>query len=262
MLDGVIDPTQDLATFLLAQSASFQAALQRSMDACAAAPSCPLGSDPMARAIDLAAKVEAAPLADGSGVELSEDGPLKPVGPAEFGAGVVEAMYDSADWPALWAAIADGLTGKGDKLGRLADAYYDYGGYTAYAATTCVDVPHPEGSLAYRELVARATAASPLLGPGIANEMLPCAYWPAPITRILGAVSAPDAPPSLVIGRTGDPATPYANSAAVASTLHDAHLVTSRGEGHTSYNNSGCVHDIVDRYLVSLEVPASDPDCD
>lgn len=175
MLDGVIDPTQDLATFLLAQSASFQAALQRSMDVQAAAPSCPLGSDPMARAIDLAAKVEAAPLADGSGVELSEDGPLKPVGPAEFGAGVVEAMYDSADWPALWAAIADGLTGKGDKLGRLADAYYDYGGYTAYAATTCVDVPHPEGSLAYRELVARATAASPLLGPGIANEMLPCA---------------------------------------------------------------------------------------
>ena len=261
VLDGVVDPTQDLSTFLLGQTAAFQAALERALEACATQASCPLGSDPMARTLELAAKVEAAPLPDGAGVELA-DGSTKPVGPAELSAGIVESLYDQADRPDLWAAIADGLAGKGDALGRLADAYYDDGAFTAYAATTCVDVPHPVGSDAYRSLADQAATVSPLLGPGIANEMLPCAFWPAPVTGILGAVTAPDAPPSLVIGRTGDPATPYDNSVAVASTLHSAHLVTSRGDGHTSYNDSSCVHDVVDRYLLSLDVPGADPNCD
>ena len=36
-----------------------------------------------------------------------------------------------------------------------------------------------------------------------------CAVWPAPPTRPVGPVAAAGAPPILVVGTTGDPATPY-----------------------------------------------------
>lgn len=263
VLDGVVDPSQDLEAFLLGQASAFQAAFERAIGACGQRPSCPLGADPMDAATTLAADVEVSPLpvdADGSGAAPGIDAVTR-LGPAELSAGYVEALYDPSDWPRLWSAIAAGLDGDGTGMGRLAAEYYDFAGFTAYAATTCVDVSHPGDASAYAAFAARAVTASPLLGAGIANEMLPCVYWPAGLTGDVGPVTALGAPPSLVIGRTGDPATPYANAITVAGQVHGAHLVTSTGDGHTSYNDSDCVHDVVDRYLVGLELPPTDPQC-
>ena len=94
------------------------------------------------------------------------------------------------------------------------------------------------------------------------NELRPCAHWPAETTGRPGPVRAPGAPPTLVVGATGDVATPYAAAVRVADALDDGVLVTRDGVGHTSYGQSGCIDDAVDRYLVELVVPGPGTRCE
>jgi hypothetical protein len=63
----------------------------------------------------------------------------------------------------------------------------------------------------------------------------------------------------VVVGTTGDPATPYAWSVALADQLSKGVLVTYRGDGHTVYRagSSACVRKVVDRYLITAQGPAA-----
>jgi pimeloyl-ACP methyl ester carboxylesterase len=76
-------------------------------------------------------------------------------------------------------------------------------------------------------------------------------------------VSAPSAAPILVVGNTGDPATPYAWAAALARELGGpAVLLTLRGEGHGAYDTGDpCVREAVDAYLLSGTLPAAGAVC-
>jgi hypothetical protein len=71
-------------------------------------------------------------------------------------------------------------------------------------------------------------------------------------------VTAPGSPPVVVVGTTGDPATPYAWSVALAGQLSKGVLVTYRGDGHTVYRTgaSACVRRAVNRYLIDAAAPA------
>ena len=61
---------------------------------------------------------------------------------------------------------------------------------------------------------------------------------------------------ALVVGTTGDPATPYSWSQALTEQLDDARLVTWKGNGHTAYGRSdACVTDAVDDYLLAGVLP-------
>src|ERR1700730_844978 len=59
----------------------------------------------------------------------------------------------------------------------------------------------------------------------------------------------------LVVGSTGDPATPYAWALGLASELGSGVLLTRHGDGHTAYPSSQCASDAIDRYLTVLAVP-------
>ncbi len=65
-----------------------------------------------------------------------------------------------------------------------------------------------------------------------------CAAWPAPPTGAPAAITAPGSPPIVVLGTTGDPATPYAEAQALAAQLSQGVLVTYVGEGHLAYNKA------------------------
>jgi hypothetical protein len=67
----------------------------------------------------------------------------------------------------------------------------------------------------------------------------------------------------LVVGTTGDPATPYSQAVQLAEdVLENATLLTFNGEGHTAYGQSSkCVNDVVDDYLLNGIVPDEDPNC-
>ena len=95
----------------------------------------------------------------------------------------------------------------------------------------------------------------------IAYNDLPCAYWPIPAQRTPEAVSAKGAPPIIVVGSTGDPATPYAWAVALSKELDSGVLITRKGEGHTGYEASTCVQRAVDAYLIDLTTPKKGLTC-
>lgn len=76
-----------------------------------------------------------------------------------------------------------------------------------------------------------------------------------------GGPGAVGAAPIMIVGTTGDPATPYAEAKALAKQLDSGVLVTSHGEAHTAHNRGiSCVDRTVDAYLLkgdcALEGPA------
>ena len=77
---------------------------------------------------------------------------------------------------------------------------------------------------------------------------LACPLWPVKPGPKQPA-DANGAPPILVIGTTGDPATPYEYAVGMAAELSSGVLVTFDGEGHLAYGRRS-VKSLVDGYLV------------
>jgi pimeloyl-ACP methyl ester carboxylesterase len=88
-----------------------------------------------------------------------------------------------------------------------------------------------------------------------------CTLWPVrPAVQfdLRGAGAAP----ILVIGGTGDNATPYQHAVSMAGQLESAVLLTYEGEGHGTYGQkSSCVDQIVVDYLVRDQLPADGTTC-
>jgi hypothetical protein len=110
-----------------------------------------------------------------------------------------------------------------------------------------------------RTLQSQWRAKYPLFGGPMALNLI-CAQWPGkrdpyPMGQASGA------PPIVVVGTIGDPATPYEQTAVLASTLGVGTVVTWQGEGHGAYPQTTCVTDAVNRYLIDLRVPQSNLVC-
>jgi homoserine acetyltransferase len=89
-----------------------------------------------------------------------------------------------------------------------------------------------------------------------------CDGWAVPAKGTRGTITAEGAAPIVVVGTTGDPATPYEWSVALAEQLESGHLVTFEGEGHTAYLRAGeCLKDPIDAYLVEGVVPEEGLTC-
>ncbi|MCC6225646.1 MAG: alpha/beta fold hydrolase [Microthrixaceae bacterium] len=249
VLDGVVNPTEGLVGLLTGQTTAMTEAIGRAFASCTTA-SCK-ATDPATRFRQAKSAVERAPLDTSEG----------PLGPSELATGAIYATYDPQLWSTLNRAIAQAATGNGDGMARLANGYYDIGDWTAYAGITCLDSEHPVGADAFRGFVERLRSSSPDFGGPIGNEMLPCAFWPIPPKVVTGSIRAESSPEVLVIGNTGDAATPYDDAVYVAAMLANGNLVTYHGEGHTSYGRDECIDDAVHRYLIDLVVPPEDPQC-
>ena len=253
VLDGVVDPTQDLTGFLLAQGQAIEEQVNALLDGCADDPSCPL--DDGGAAFDrVAAQLDEAPLPGGDGE----------VGPSELQTGAVYATYgfEGNDAQLLWQALADAEDGDGDAIAALAQQYYDLSSYTPYAAVECVDSEVPQGSEEYQAFADELIAVAPRTGASVANELLPCAFWSAPPSGDPHVVTAPGSPAVLVIGTTGDAATPYQQAVEVAENLEDGHLLTLDAVGHVASGRSVCIDDARTAYLVDLTLPAEGATCE
>ena len=113
-----------------------------------------------------------------------------------------------------------------------------------------------------REKAAAIAEAAPTIGPYFGYGDLGCVNWPYQSDRERAEIHAEGAAPILVVGTTGDPATPYEWAVALADQLDSGVLVSYEGEGHTAYNKSNaCVSDAVEGFLIDGTVPASDPMC-
>lgn len=244
VLDGVVDPAATTGAASTRQVEQIDRAFGAMSEACAADPTCPLAAEGLRLddAYDeLARRLE------------GEQGTASGVGPTQLAYAVFSATYGQERWPLLWAAVRDGLHGDLSGIRAMARWFTGLVEYVPFALVSCLDGEHPVGFQAWQAEAAAARRASPRFGAIAANELLPCAFWP-PATRTPAPVRAAGAGPTLVIGTTGDVATPFEQAEAVAAALADGVLLRVEAEGHVAIGSDGCVDDAVTRFLVDLAV--------
>jgi pimeloyl-ACP methyl ester carboxylesterase len=258
VLDGAIDPALDLEQLRFGQAEGFEAALASFLDDCAAKPRCAFHEDgKTVAAFDaLMASIEKTSL------PATLDPDHRRVGPSIAGYAVLAALYDRASWPTLAASLELARRGDGSLLLQIADPYQGRkpnGSYSnqhdAYTANVCLDFAAPTDVATYTDWAERLATSAPHFAGLIAYNDLACSFWPVPAQRVPGPVTAGGAPPILVVGTTGDPATRYAWAKRLADELESGVLITNEGESHTAYLTSSCVQRAVNAYLLGLTVP-------
>jgi pimeloyl-ACP methyl ester carboxylesterase len=261
VLDGAIDPALTGAELALGQADGFERALGAYLDHCLEGEECPLGrieTEARSTLTNLLDVIDATPLptADES----------RPLTQSLALRGIALPLYLNPDegYAVLSLALDDALAGDGAALLTLADLYlfrnpdgtYDGNTNEAIYAVNCLDRPHA-GSIAEIEAAAPVfEAASPIFGSFLAWDEVTCVEWPVPPASEPARVSAAGAPPIVVVGTTGDPATPYEWAESLAAQLESGVLVSYEGSVHTAYREgSDCIDEAVDTYLLDGTVP-------
>ncbi len=265
VLDGALDPSMGGDDLVIGQAIGFENALRAYVADCQAGASCPLSGDVdagLAQLVRILDRIEANPIEAGDGNRVN--------GTLAF-YGVVVTLYDDASWRFLTMALEEVVSvGTGAILLELANFYLDRtpdGRFTtnameAFTAINCLDYPTVVRD--YDEMVAFAqevAAVAPTMGEDF-GMAVGCETWPFQATGERRPMTASGAAPILVVGTTGDPATPYEWSVALAEQLESGSLLTWEGEGHTAYGRGGpCVNAAVEAYLLRGEVPGVGATC-
>lgn len=263
VLDGGVDPSLSGEELAMGQARGFEGALTSFIEYCFGSSSCPLdGSADEAKGqlvtILERAGVTPLPLQEG-----------RVAGESLMAQGVLAGLYADESWDYLIMALqtliddndASMLVGIADQADQR-----DVDGYltnveAANAAVNCLDYSFPSDPQAMRKEAQALEKAAPTVGQYLAYSGSLCGEWPTPPRPSTDEISAPGAAPMIVIGTTGDPATPYAWSESLARQL-DASLLTYEGEGHTAYPRAGtCVVETVDAYFTEGTLPADGAAC-
>ncbi|WP_103507872.1 alpha/beta hydrolase [Streptomyces sp. SM13] len=258
VLDAAVDPTADGIGHARNQAMGFQRALENYLKDRGQKPK--EGSERIAR---LLARIDRSPLPTDSGRELSESLAIT---------GIVTPLYSESSWPALTAALDEAENnGTGNGLLRLADSYngrdeqgrYDTQSHSQRAISCADSTSRPTVDEA-RALLPEFRKLSPVFGPFLAWDTAGwCARWPVEGEHETPETSAPGAGPVLVVGTTGDPATPYEGARRMADELGEGVgvLLTNKGEGHGAYGSNDCVTSTIDEYFLDGKVPADGRTC-
>jgi pimeloyl-ACP methyl ester carboxylesterase len=257
VLDGPIDPSLDLIGMTRAQAVAFERTLDGFFAWCASDPGCAWrpGADLRAGFLALIDRVRREPLSAPDGER---------VGVSELFTGVMGRLYARSRWPSLSQALGAAEQGDGAPLAGLSNRYVNGGASNfadARSSITCADHPAPRDPAAYPALADAAAAQAPVFGPLFTWAALSCGVWPVPVALQPHPVRAPGSPPILVVGTTGDPATPQAWAESLAGQLAQGVLVLRQGTEHVAYYYSSCVRSIVDAYLVDGRLPADGTTC-
>lgn len=257
VLDACADPNADPAEGMRQQAQGFQASVEAFLERCSeVGADCPIYNDGNPEAAYLAVRE----LAATEGIPSLEGRP--PVNEAFFQQAVIAAMYSEETWPALAFGLASALEGDGSVLTQLADAYSQraedgtWGNQLeAFSVISCMDATTNPTQEEQDALMSELSSLAPLLyteGTFAASQclLLPAAA-DAPVAATGGGAS-----PLLVIGSTGDPATPLASTELMAAALEGSVLVAVESNQHGSYRVNDCIDEAVHRTLLDRELPA------
>ncbi|PRX97871.1 alpha/beta hydrolase [Allonocardiopsis opalescens] len=268
VLDGAVDPQLDALEVAIEQAEGFETAFDAYAATCVVKDDCPLGTgvtveEARANLTELVESVE------GEDLENNKAGG-EPIDSEVVLEGVLAALYS----PDSWTQLNQGLTdvaeeGNGTRMQALVDALYEREDEEAYTNSTsmlyavnCLDYPTPRETDAFEEAAEEAEEAAPLFGADVVWGSLPCAYWPVEGPAEPPVLTGAGAAPILVVGTTRDSATPYVWAEALAEQLESGVLLTRDGDGHTGYMmGDSCIDQVVDTYLIDLEVPSESTVC-
>jgi pimeloyl-ACP methyl ester carboxylesterase len=262
VLDGATDPNADFVQSGIDQAAGFEQAIATFLARCSADTGCAFhnGGNAEAAFDALMTKLDDHPIPTESGrPDLTRSMAL---------GGVAQAMYSEPLWPQAEQALADAQAGDGAGLLELFDEYFhrrDDGTWEnfleAFQVISCQD--HPTRlTVAQDDATApQFQAVAPRFSPSTIGSYF-CTFFP-PSTDPEVNVNTKGARPIVVVGTTGDPATPLATSRKMAEALDDGRLVIVHAEGHTGYAAGACSGDVVDTYLIdpSAGAPADGTEC-
>jgi pimeloyl-ACP methyl ester carboxylesterase len=249
VFDGAVDPTAGAGQSDTQQVKGFEAALDTFLAACSADAKCPFNNAGHAEDAydDLMQGIDAAPIPSES------DRPSISLGMANTA--VAEAMYSQSSWPPLASALADAQIGKGAGLLALYDKYYVRhsdgtwdNSLEAFQVISCMDSPERPTVADDDATAATIHAIAPRFGVRTVGDYA-CTFFP-PATDPRIEITGKGAGPILVMGTTGDPATPLDGTRKMAESLEDGRLVVVVGNQHTGYGLNACSSAAVEDYLV------------
>jgi pimeloyl-ACP methyl ester carboxylesterase len=264
VLDGALDPSISNEELTSGQARAFEKAIHSYVAHCLQEDGCPLNGsvdDGVQQIRDLISAVQQTP-------RTAKDGRV--VNATMFVSGLITPLYNDASWPALTQALDAAMSGDVSLMLRLADLGADRtsnGTYSsnstfAFNAINCLDYPMVSDAAGMRAEQQRLMEDSPTLGYFFAYGGTNCVDWPYKNVRTPAPVEYTGESAIVVIGTTGDPATPVEWAASLRKQLGNASLLTWQGEGHTAYGRSNsCIGDAVDSYLVEGKVPADNTVC-
>ena len=259
VLDGAMDLSLTDKELVRGQLHGFERAYRVYLEDCMAGPNCPFSGT-----VDDAYDDTVLLLEELAERPLDSEDPERPTTDADLMNTIIISLYSTENWGFLSAAVSDLYAGDGALTKRLSDFALEREEDGTYApgdgamlAINCLDLPE-EGELDRDRLRAEAAKyeeISPLFGSALGYSDIGCATFPIKTDFGPRAIAAPDAPTMVVIGTTGDPATPYEWSEAMAGQLDDSVHLTWEGEGHTAYGNGSCIDEAVDRFFIDGLLP-------
>jgi pimeloyl-ACP methyl ester carboxylesterase len=272
VLDGPPDYWLPPLQFSYAQAQAFMHALDAFLSWCEGDSSCALQGAGAPREVfqRLLDRVNAGPIdAQYTANDETRSGALTSSG---FETAVISMLYDRArGWPLLGRALRAAADDDAGPLLSFADGYVGRRPDGTWASVVeanavigCVDRPDPKPRAAVRELADVVRFQSELPPWGGSWAVATCTGMPkAARGDGLGNVRVTGAAPILVVGTTGDPATPYGGAGAMVARIAGSGLLTYESTEHTAYGTgrSTCIDDAVDAYLVDRVMPAAGTRC-
>ncbi|MEU0966733.1 alpha/beta hydrolase [Streptomyces sp. NPDC005917] len=266
VFDAVVDPTQNPEQSSLAQAKGFQLALDNFAEDCTSKTTeCPIGDTPQdvkGRIAKLLTDLDKKPIPGILPRQLTQTAATS---------GIAQSLYSKDFWEYLTEGLEEAYDGDGKILMLLSDSMNgrspngEYSNITAAnIAINCADEkPRYTADYVQRRLP-QFRAASPLFGDYLAWGMVSCTDWPVPGAADHPDVSAPGSAPILVVGNTGDPATPYEGAKKMVEALGKGvgMELTYKGQGHGAYDSKNkCVQSAVNGYLLEGKAPKAGSVC-
>ena len=174
--------------------------------------------------------------------------------------GVASALYDNViGWPKLAQALNQALLGDGLLLLELSDEYSGRSQTGKYLSNennigpiiSCLDWPSPTENIQNSTNLKKFVDAAPVFGPYLADNEILCGYLSTESLYVKFDLKFVMTSLVMIIGTTGDPATPYDWATALSRSFANSFLVTLEGDGHTGQGrNNRCIDGAVDSYLL------------
>jgi pimeloyl-ACP methyl ester carboxylesterase len=260
VLDGAVDPTISNFQQTLTQAIGFDQAFSSFAKDCTSKKNCTLPKGKVA-AINEMQKL----FSQTAKKPLPTKGLKRTLSETMMVLGTASAMYDSATgWPKLRKAIAQAQDGFGDEFLKLADEYtgrqqdgsYPNNEFDSGAVIDCLDVDEPRTVAQIKRDAEAFAQQAPLFGPYLAYGGLTCKYFG--LSQEVDIAPTKTTSSVVVVGTTGDPATPYKWAQGLNKMLTNSVLVSLTGEGHTGQGQgNACIDDQIDDFYLTGKAPTT-----
>jgi pimeloyl-ACP methyl ester carboxylesterase len=260
VLDGASDPNSDYVQGGIDQAKGFDTELTKFLANCSATPTCAFHNNGKAEAAfdELMESLDSSP--------LRPDAKRAPVNQGIALTAVSQAMYSSTLWTQLEDALAAAQKGNGQELLDMYDNYYQrsydgtYGNeLEAFNSIMCLDDPGPKTVNGVDAYIPQFKEVAPRLWSSFATGYV-CTFWPTETDQRI-SITGKGAGPIVVVGTTGDAATPLQSSRNMAAALEDGRFIVVEANRHTGYGENDCVITAVNKYLLEAEVTWEEKQC-